>query len=136
MSDWAVRLGTTQRRWGRKRGASLRIARSLGGALVFPSYSHRIRMVFSSYSLGVLDSQELGRRSGIPFVFASYSHGVLFVFSWCFAPGEPSGYQEHRGASTTSVPELETADLSVMRIASCHARARGCLRSEERRVGK
>src|ERR1019366_3756145 len=92
MSDWAVRLGTTQRRWGRKRGASLRIARSLGGALVFPSYSH----------------------------------GILFVFSWCFAPGKPSGYQEHRGASIASVPELETADLSVMRIASCHARARCC----------
>src|ERR1035438_124785 len=88
MSDWAVRLGTTQRRWGRKRGASLRIARSLGGALVFPSYSHRIRMVFSS----------------------------------CSAPGIPSGFQEHRGASTASVPELETADLSVMRIASCQDR--------------
>src|ERR1035438_1083978 len=73
------------------------------------------------------DSQELGRGSGIPFLFASYSHGILFVFSWCFAPGKPSWFQEHRGASTASVPELETADLSVMRIASCHARARGCL---------
>src|ERR1035441_4534977 len=83
------------------------------------------------------DSQELGRRSGIPFVFASYSHGILFVFSSyslrilfvfssCSAPGIPSGFQEHRSASTASVPELETADLSVMRIASCHARARGC----------
>ena len=36
--------------------------------------------------------QGLGRGSGIPFVFASYSHGILFVFSWCFAPGKPSGH--------------------------------------------